>query len=191
MKRSKKMKTIFKRSLYLCIVTILLAGMLAAAVPSGSVSAATPSSNLSVSRTNDIPPQKANRIERAFKRTSKAVERQKSALEKVDKVVNRTEDFIQNMKDEGKDTTALSTALTAFKADVAEAGKVNQAALGILSKHDGFDADGKVTDVDKGRETIASARDQVIEFRAILSNAHHDIRNAIREYRKQNPPTKK
>ena len=89
------------------------------------------------------------RLERIWARLGRVYERQGHILDRADGMVERFQGLIERMNENGKDTTALQTALDAFKEALKEAHPIYESAKGLINAHQGFDADGKVTDREK------------------------------------------
>jgi hypothetical protein len=100
----------------------------------------------------------------------------------------RTQTMIDNQKAQGKDTTALETALSTFKTQVAAAQAAHDTAAGILDKHLGFDDRGQVTDLAQARQTVKEANRYMQDTRLTLRQAELTLRIAIRAWRQANAP---
>ncbi len=155
---------------------IVVAGMLASAL-----ALAFPSAAHAQGTNPPVPPtaeeQQARQIKRleiAYQRELKLLEAQADRLDGADE---RAEDFagrIADLKSEGKDTSALEEALADFKDVLKEARTTHDQAAAVLKTHAGFDDQGKVTEIEKARETIREAE-------KLLREAHRDLRPALRE----------
>ena len=82
----------------------------------------------------------------------------------------------------------LQAALDAFKEALKEAHPVYESAKGILNSHQGFDADGKVTDREKAIETVKELRDKMQEVRGIIGEPGKALREAIKTFRDAHRP---
>jgi hypothetical protein len=106
------------------------------------------------------------------------------AAELGDKVQAR----IDELKAQGRDTSALEAALASYRDEIAAAQASHSTAADILSAHAGFDADGHVTDPEQARHTVLDARQALQDARLTLRKAVLDLRIAIRDYRQANRP---
>ena len=97
-------------------------------------------------------------------------------------------DLIDRMNENGKDTAALQAALDAFEEALKEAHPVYESAKGIINSHQGFDADGKVTDREKAVETVKELRDKMQEVRGIIGEPGVALREAFKAYRDAHRP---
>ena len=134
-------------------------------------------------------PQLSNeRLERVWVRLQRVYGRQGQVLERADRMAERFQNLIDWMNENGEDTTALQAALDAFEDALKEAHPVYESAKGILNAHQGFDADGKVTDHEKAIETVKELRDKIQEVRGIVGESGKALREAIKTFRDANRP---
>jgi hypothetical protein len=161
--------------------------------------AAFPVTNVSASGLNDReqPPAETTRpsgerLERIWARLGRIYERQGHRLERADEIVERFQELIDRMQDNGKDVTALQAALDAFDKALKEAHPIYESAKGILiNSHQGFDADGKVTDREKAVETVKELGEKLREIRETVGEPGKALREAIRAFRETNRPVDK
>jgi uncharacterized protein len=130
------------------------------------------------------------RLERVWFRLQRVYGRQGQVLNRADGMTERFQNLIDRMNENGKDTTALQAALDAFEEALKEAHPVYESAKGIINSHQGFDADGKVTDQEKAVETVKELRDKTQEVREIISKPGKALREAIRAFRERNKTIK-
>jgi len=128
------------------------------------------------------------RLERIWARLGRVYERQGHILDRADGMVERSQALIDRMNENGKDTTALQAALDAFEAALKEAHPIYESAKGLINSHQGFDADGKVTDREKALETVREMGDKLKEIRQIVSEPGKALREAIQAFREANRP---
>ena len=128
------------------------------------------------------------RLERVWARLQRAYERQGHMLERADGMTERIQGLIDKMNENGKDTTALQTALDAFEEALKDAHPIYESAKGILNSHQGFDANGKVTDREKAIETVKELGAKLKEVRQTVGEPGHALREAIQAFRDANPP---
>ena len=128
------------------------------------------------------------RLERAWMHLQRVYERQGHILDRADAMAGHIQNLIDRLKENGKDVTALQAALNAFKDALKEAHPIYESAKGIINSHQGFDADGKVTDHEKAVETIKELRDIVQEIRRIIGEPGVALREAIKAFRDARRP---
>ena len=134
------------------------------------------------------PARQSARLERLLQRELQWLEGQANHLAQAGEAAARTQELIDKAKGEGKDTSALEAGLAAFQAEVAEAQAARDEAQALLDARAGFDADGKVTDPQLARQTVADAGQALREGHFILRQAERDLRQAVREFRRANRP---
>ena len=115
-------------------------------------------------------------------------ERQGRILDRADEMVERFQDRIDRMEENGKDVTALQAALDTFEDALKEAHPIYESAKGIINSHQGFDADGEVTDREKALETIRDLGAKLKEIREIVGEPGKALREAIKAFRDANRP---
>ena len=129
------------------------------------------------------------RLEAAFKMVSRAVENYDEHITRANEQVTRINEFITTEKAAGKDTATLETAVAAFSAAIPQAQAKFDSAEAIVAAHDGFDADGKVTDETQAKTTVQNAQTAMREGSEILRKAQADMMKAMRDYRRANVTT--
>ncbi len=177
-----KLSSLFKKTILVALVAALSLGALpvTSAYASGLNDPADPPAD-SVQLSNE-------RLERVWARLQRVYERQGQVLDRADRMVERFQNLIDRMNENGKDTTALQAALDAFEEALKEAHPVYESAKGILNSHQGFDADGKVTDREKAIETVKELRDKMQEVRGIIGEPGKALREAIKTFRDAHRP---
>lgn len=128
------------------------------------------------------------RLERIWARLGRVYEHQGHILDRADQMVERFQGLIDRMDENGKDTIALQAALDAFENALKEAHPIYESVKGIINSHQGFDADGKVTDREKALETVRELGDKLKEVRQIVGEPGKALREAIQAFREANRP---
>lgn len=128
------------------------------------------------------------RLERVWARLQRIYGRQGHILDRADQMVERFQSLIDRMNENGKDTTALQAALDAFEAALKEAHPIYESAKSLINSHQGFDADGKITDREKAVETVRELGDKLKEVRQIVGEPGKALREAIKAFREANRP---
>lgn len=177
-----KLSSLFKKS----ILVVLVTAMALATLPLTYVYASElndptspPADNLQLSN---------ERLEQVWVRLQRVHELQGRVLNRADRMTDRFQYLIDRMNENGKDTTDLQAALDAFEKALKEAHPVYESTKGIINPHQGFDADGKVTDREKAIETVKKLRDKMQEVRGIIGEPGKALREAIKTFRDTRHP---
>ena len=170
------MKTLFQKTIFVALVAALTLATM-------------PVVNASAEGTNDPtpPPQSAEqirmeRLERIWARQLLIYRR----MGRVDEFIDRVQSLIDRAKANGKDVSAVQAALDAFKAAVKEAQPTYESLKGIVNSHQGFDSNGKVTDLEKAKETVQAMHGKFKEIRETMNGTGKALRQAIRAFRQAN-----
>ncbi len=126
-------------------------------------------------------------LEKAFAAEQNRLGVQQSNLDKTGATVTRVQTLIDNAKARGEDTSALEAALATFQTQVSSARSAHATAAGILSNHEGFNPNGKVTDVTAAKQTVLDARQSLKEAADILTQAVRDLKTAVQAWRDAHP----
>ncbi|MCS6992463.1 MAG: hypothetical protein NZP74_01390 [Anaerolineales bacterium] len=133
-------------------------------------------------------PERAKiRLEWAFANLKLAVQRIGLNLEYQDEFLARVEDLIAKAKEQGKDVAAAEKALADYKQALAQAKPFYEQAVSLVQTHEGFDASGKVTDLEKARETVRALGEAVKQYRETLREPLRALREALKALRPETP----
>lgn len=172
------MKRFFQKS----ILVALSAALAVTAMPLISASAAGAS--------DPIAPhgQVSNeKLEQVWARQLKVYERLAKGFDRLDDFTARAQRLIDKANANGKDVSAVQAALDAFQAASKDARPIYESGKGIVNSHQGFDANGKVTDPEKARETVKEMRDKLQEIKSAMDGTGKALREAIKAFREANP----
>ena len=168
------MKMLLKKTvLFAVVVTLGLASM-----PSIIASAA--------GEYDPTPPQgnvSNERLERVWARQLRTYKR----MGRTDEFVERVQRLIDRAKANGKDVSAVQTALDAFKVAAKQAQPFYESIQGIINSHQGFDSTGKVTDPEKAKETVKAMHEKFKEIRDAMNGTGKALHQAIKVFRQANP----
>lgn len=169
------MKMLFKKT----VMWALIAALGLASLPVFGVSAL---------GTNDPtpPPQGQivnDRLQLVWARQLRIYER----MGKVDSFTEKAQNLIDRAKENGKDVSAVQTALDAFTAAAKNAKPIYESMNGIVTSHQGFDANGNVTDPAKAKETVQAMREKFQAIRDAMNGTGKALREAIKAFREANP----
>ena len=174
------MKNIFKKTVLIAMV----AALVIASLPLMSASAAP--------ATDDPPPQRevsAERLEKVWARQLRLYERIGNGYDRSDNFVEKVQILIDKAGENGKDVSAVQAALDAFEEAIKDAHPVYESAKGIINSHQGFDNEGKVTDIEKAKETVQSMGEKLKEIKESMSGTGRALHEAIKAFREANPRT--
>ena len=172
------MKNIFKKTMLFALV----AALAVASLPFVSVAA---------QGANDPTPPAGEvsneRLEKIWARQLKAYER----MGKTDEFVAKVQKLLDRATANGKDVSAIQSALDAFVEATKDAKPIYESANGIINSHQGFDSDGKVTDTAKAKETVKAMREKMQEIRTAMDGTGKALHEAVKAFREANPRSAK
>ena len=172
------MKNLFKKTMLFALV----AALAVASLPFVGVSAA--------GADDPNPPQGPvtnEKLEQVWARQQRAYEKLGKGFDRADDFTARAQQLIDRAKENGKDVSALQAALDAFESAIKEAHPIYEGGKGIINSHQGFDANGKVTDAEKAKETVQAMHDKLQEVKAAMNGTGKALREATRDFRQANP----
>ena len=104
-----------------------------------------------------------------------------------DLITKDVQTLIDKAKANGKDVSALQAAFDSYKAAFEKGKPIYEQAKTTVAAHDGFDANGKVTDLEKAKATVKSLADTLKQYRDTVGDAFRTLREAIKAFREANP----
>ncbi|HLF01336.1 MAG TPA: hypothetical protein VI547_05135 [Anaerolineales bacterium] len=131
-----------------------------------------------------------SRLELACREVERRIEGQQDRLNFAKDMAAKTESWIKELKTQGKDVSALESALAAYQAALATAQSQHDEAANIMDTQAGFDGNCKVTDREQAADTLRDAGDALRTAHRTLADAGRTLRRAIHEWRKANRPDK-
>lgn len=180
------------------VLSILCLGVLVFGVLSSPVSAQAPSGQPTAQQTPfpwkeklapvretlaALPTPDGKLYEDLLVREKLALSNQQTRLNLSQTVAATYQEFIDQQKQAGKDTSALESALTAFNQAIVQAKDDNAAAATLLANPAGFDASGNVTDMKTARDTVHNAGQSLRQAHLTITQATVDLRRALKTYR--------
>lgn len=118
-----------------------------------------------------------------FKREQSWLNIQASHLQKSAEIAATTQQLIDAAKAEGKDTSALESALAQFNASIASAQADHNQAGSIISAANGFDGNGNVTDLNSAQQTVENARLSLRSAHNSIVQATRNLAQALRDWK--------
>lgn len=123
------------------------------------------------------------RLARAWLREQIAHDRLGILFDHADQRLALGQTLIDRAAANGKDVTAVQAALNNFSAAVKQARPIYEGMQGIMASHQGFDANGNVTDITQASETVAQVREQLVQIRSALAGPAQTLRSAVKAFR--------
>ncbi|MGB8252273.1 MAG: hypothetical protein WCF08_03600 [Anaerolineaceae bacterium] len=174
-----------RNALPVIVTGILIASLMIALIPMGTVRADSPSQE--GTPTTPINKGKGSALlEKALQREQKVNANLVGLFEKADKAISKLQDAIQNGKTNGKDVKTLKEALDEINNQITSARVAHDKAAGLLNRPAGFDDTGKVTDAKLAVGTIREIGEYQREARHLIGDSIKDAVRAIREFRQDN-----
>lgn len=172
------MKNIFKKT----VLVALAAALVFAAFPMTSAFA----------QGENPPTGKVSneKLEQAWARQLKAYEKIGKGFEDTDAQIAKFQERIDEASEKGKDVTALQAALHAFESALMSGKPVYDSISVIVNAHQGFDANGKVTDVELAKSTVGEMREKMQELKSAMNGTGKALREALKAFREANKPDK-
>jgi hypothetical protein len=134
-------------------------------------------------------PQPSDRLENAWAKEKDIYNKLGLFFNNSDPIITKVQGLINKANANGKDTTALQSALDAFSKAVKQAEPIYQSSGIIVSAHQGFDENGKVTDRVQALATVKEMRDKFMEIRKLLLDPKNALREALKAFRQGNKPS--
>ena len=172
------MKNLFKKTMLFALV----AALAVASLPFVSVAA---------QGANDPTPPAGQvfneKLEKAWAHQLKMYER----MGKADEFAAKVQQLIDRASAKGKDVSAVQAALDAFNAALKDAKPIYESAKGIINSHQGFDANGKVTDSAQAKETVKALHEKMQAIKTAMNGTGKALHEAIKVFRAANPRPEK
>jgi hypothetical protein len=103
---------------------------------------------------------------------------------KADNASARMDTLIQKLKDQGKDTSKLEEDASSFDTMMNEAKQSHQSDINLFASHNGFDSDGKVTNIQDAKAFLEQAASSQKETLKKLKSATEPSGDFFREAKK-------
>jgi hypothetical protein len=127
-------------------------------------------------------------LERVHKFQTRVIEFLGNQLNNANKVESKAQLRIAELKQQGKDVSALESALNKFYDLISNAKQAKEKASATLILHKGYDAQGKVSDPKLARDTNKSVEENIRICRENIVQALHTIAGGLKLYKQQNSP---
>jgi hypothetical protein len=127
-------------------------------------------------------------LEKVWAHQVKVYEMLGKAFEDTDTQFARPQELIDRATANGKDASAVQSALNAFKAAVEKSRPIYDNLKALIRTHSGFDANGRVTDAAKAKDTVQEVRTTLKELKTSLNGTGKALREAVKAFREANKP---
>lgn len=171
------MNNIFKKT----ILAVMTAALVFAAFPVTSAFAQ-----------GENPPKDElsnEKLEKVWAREMKVYERLGRGFTDTDAQIAKFQARIDKAAAKGKDVTALQAALDAFKTALTNTRPVYESMSATINAHQGFDANGKVTNVEQAKSTVKDVGAKLKEIKSSMNGTGKALREALKAFRAANRPT--
>jgi hypothetical protein len=160
------------------------------ALPASSASAAglQGETALPVSVVVPAPARDNVRLERIWARAQAAYQRQDNRLAKADEFITRAQSLIDKAEQKGWDTSAVQAALDALAAVIPAVRAAHEPGAAIIAGHNGFSADGKVTDRPAAIETTKALVQVLKNTYTAMDGTGRALREAVKAFRDAHRP---
>lgn len=128
------------------------------------------------------------KLEQIWAHQLKAYEKLGKLFTDVDGQVAKIQALIDSASSNGKDVTSVQAALDAFEAAAKKAKPIYSSMNGIVNPHQGFDANGKVTDAEKAKSTVQEFGAKMKEIKTAMGGTGKALREALKSFRDANKP---
>jgi hypothetical protein len=175
-------------------LTALVLAIGLVALPASSASAAglqdetPPATTLPANEVAPVPARDNARLEKVWARAQTVYQRQSERLSKSDEFITRAQSLIDKANQKGWDTSVVQAALNAFSAVIPAAQAAHNPGVTIIASHNGFDADGKVTDQAAAVETVKALSQVLKDTRLAMNGTSHALREAVKAFRDAHRP---
>jgi hypothetical protein len=128
------------------------------------------------------------KLEQVWARQLRNYEKIGMGYDNSDEHIAKFQARIDKAAENGKDIAALQAALDAFNAALNSSKPIYESMSGIVNSHQGFDANGKVTDTEKARSTVKEMRTKMQELKSEMGGTGKALREALKAFREANKP---
>jgi hypothetical protein len=134
--------------------------------------------------------RKANgaRLEHVWARAQTVYQRQGYRLAKTSDFIAGAQIMIDKAKQKKWDTSAVQAALDAFAAVIPAAQAAHDPGAAIIASHNGFDADGIITDRPAAIATVKALGQVLKDTRLAMDGTGQALREAVKAFREAHKP---
>lgn len=128
-----------------------------------------------------IQNQRKDTLERIYQRELRFLEHINFDLSRISKISDRVDILISKLQERGIDPAPVQAALNEFIQQANSAAAPRDQAAAILAEHNGFNPQGKVTNVQDAAQTVRSAGALLRDAHRTFHDALHNLRVTIRD----------
>jgi uncharacterized protein YukE len=128
------------------------------------------------------------KLEQVWARQLKNYEKMGMGFDNSDAQIAKFQARIDKAAENGKDVAALQAALDAFKASLKSSKPIYESMNSTVNSHQGFDANGKVTDAAKARSTVKEMHTKMQELKSAMGGTGKTLHEALKAFRSANKP---
>jgi len=164
--------------------------MILAIMTAALVFAAFPVTSAFAQGENPVPAGEVRneKLEKAWARQLKTYERLGNGFDGLDAQIAKFQERIDKAASKGKNVTALQAALDAFEAASKTAQPIYDSIESMVNAHEGFDANGKVTDAEQAKSTLQEMGAKLKEVKSSMDGTGKALREAFKAFREANKP---
>ena len=127
-------------------------------------------------------------LEKAWAHQLKLYENLGRVFEDTNNQFPKAQELIDKASANGRDVSAVQSALDAFSAAVQTSRPIYTSLKGLVTVHAGFDASGKVTDAEQAKATLQEVRAKLQELKTSMGGTGKALREAVKAFRQANSP---
>jgi hypothetical protein len=129
-----------------------------------------------------------SRLELACRERGRMLEGQQDRIDYAKRIAAKSQEWIDYLKGEGKDTTPLETALASFNASLGNAQAKHDEGQAAYDTQTGFDGNCKLVDREQAKVTLQTINDALRMAHRYLVDATITFHRAIQDWRTSNRP---
>ena len=129
-----------------------------------------------------------DRLQRVFSREQAIYGKLGKLFDNANTRISKLQDLINKAKANGKDVSALQSALDAFKSAVQQAQSIYNDAQSLINSHPGFDASGNVVARATALQAVKDLPGKLKDIRQTVMPPLKALRQAIKAFREANSP---
>lgn len=126
------------------------------------------------------------RLEKLLQRERTALEKQQMRLDRTDENITKIQNLIEKAKARGLDTRLLEAALATYQDRLPAVQQHHDKAASLLANPAGFDVNGKVIDRKEAIKTLWAAGSELRRAHLKITEATLDLRAALRAFLEAN-----
>ena len=126
-------------------------------------------------------------LENVYEKSAKLVEHTGADLDRAESIEDRINKAIERQEERGEDIREVQVALDEFLAKMPTMQSSYAEAVEIYEAHAGFDADGKVADIDEATDTMQALKDTLVQTHHNWHEATGELRDVLEAYRDAHP----